>query len=294
MVQVTSLSEVYERLRLSIVAAMRSGGFDMPPDTEHNVHSVVIAWFRVAHRSIVPAQRSVDWSKQLRARHLAPELLEGVQAIETESIAGIDLNPRLTRRFFKAKFSDRLFNDLRVQHLHLGKRDATTNGLIEGTSDLLYVLVQPQRLLFLDVLEHSAISSADFLEYLRSNWPDLAGPPSPYSPQDRAEARAAGLTLVSSKNGQFWISEEGGIATDGTSARVIDQADRLLDRVDACHRWIVENSEVIAQRVQSHTGVAPSSLALSLQYDGKKLAFEDANLGVIVFPEIETVLVVPR
>jgi hypothetical protein len=242
----------------------------------------------------------VEWSNELRNRVLEPGILEAVRIIDDEARGGIDLNQRLTRGFFKCGFNDRLLNDLGIQHLHLGSRSPTSCGQAIGTKELLFVIVQPQRLLFVDVLDHCAFREGDFLAIVNANWPeilascrrDLFGSNNEIpTPAERAAARESGVTVLTASDQEVFAPPGGGIATDGTSLQALDQAAVFLHRIRNYYNWIATTADCIAEQLREQAGINVSTFNLTVRLRDSEIVFEDSNSNIVVYPEREEMAV---
>jgi hypothetical protein len=290
MIDLTSWSEILDRLRADICTGLQSAKFSVPDEIRTDTTKAAIAYFRVLHRSLPVRPRTVVWSNELRRRSLPPHVASAVDDIEAEATSGKDLNRRLTRKFFKSGFNDHLLNDLNLHHFHLGPAGVGNKGQVGSTSELLFCFVSEETLYFVDVLDHEAIERADFLRIIEENWPKLLGrsvlpglrgssrgcP----TPEERAVARKAGLTVISSYGGRAMLPPGGGIATDGTSTAVVDRALFFLKDVRHFYDWIVENSEGLIREVESNWGIVLNRLDLRVHFDGQTILFVDEKTQV--------------
>src|ERR1700690_88693 len=125
MIEVSTRQEVLERLRQYLEGQLVAYGYQIQPADTRDIHHAVLqvfrAWVRVRHRSVPQRPRRVHWSNELTQRSLEASVRYDIGGIEKEFENGVDLNPRLTRNFFKAGFNDFLFNHFKLQHIHLGE-----------------------------------------------------------------------------------------------------------------------------------------------------------------------------
>ena len=113
-------------LRTAFVQKLEALGYAV--DATDRVDVVVEKLFNLLHRTIPTQPRSVIWSAEFVARlDLSDETRAALAMIERESVAGVDLTRRLSRkvagRKAKLSYDDDHLNDFRITHLHLG--DAT-------------------------------------------------------------------------------------------------------------------------------------------------------------------------
>lgn len=233
-------------------------------------------------------------------RTLEPTIVNVLRTIEKESQIGLDLNRRLTTRYKKAKFSDALLNDLGVQHLHLGPPEGANDGQVTRTKELLFLIVRPIRLYFLDVRDHDAFNESDFLQLVCSNWPAIladcrrglrSGTEPPPTPQERADARKRGLSICTNIDGKVLGPPGGGVTTAGTSIRAIDEAAEFLRVVRDYYDWVAANADCIADQVRELTGLKVFALDLRICCEDEEVVFEDRALNVVIYPKRQSMRV---
>ncbi len=296
MADITPLAQILEDLRDRLVLWLEHEGLSVPDKARSDVDSALIAVLRIPHRSIQPHPRQVRFSKELEARRaeLSQETLDALHIVVEELERGDDVTQRLTRRHFKAGFNDRLYNDLGVQHLHLGPRDGALDAtgrhaMCEGHDDLLWVIVRPDDVYLLDVLGHGAFAKYDFGQVVYDNWKYLLGEPlegwtddaDVLSAEVRASARRAGLSTVLTINGEDFLP--GGYASDGTSTEVVSVAFHLLNKVGDTQRWLEKNLGTVLDKLENVTGARIPGLDLRVgdleAFVQGGVSFAEANTG---------------
>lgn len=196
----------------------------------------------------------------LTSRILSVDVQSAVARVSSEIGKGDDLNHRLTRRYFKAGFDDRLLNDLGVTHLHLGDtgRGLDVTGrwsMSGGGADLLWAVFRPQEAFLIDVIDHSAFENYDFVKVIYENWKHLLGEPltgwsdvePKLSPADRAIVRKAGLTTFVEHNGEVFLP--GGYMSSGLSESVRTASDDRMNALVELFRWLCANAGSVAARI---------------------------------------------
>jgi len=298
MIYVTPLEEVLERLHTEMVSTLEAATFSVPGDVRQNFRDAVIAICRIRHRSIPPAPRAVLWSRELQMRTLESSIADALRTIEEESRVGQELNRRLTRSYKSAEFNDHFLNDLGIQHLHLGPPESAHNGQVTGTKELLFVVVRPEHLYFLDVRDHDAFTKSDFLQILSSNWPTIldscrrsglyCGSELPPTPEERAHARKRGVSIYTNMDDHVLGPPGGGVTTAGTSTRAVDDAAEFLRLVHDYYNWVVMNGDCIADQVCELTGAKISALDLRIRCEDDEVVFEDTALNALIYPKQQT------
>lgn len=235
-------------------------GFEVPAIERKTASMALDACLRVLHRSIPRRPRRVHRSSALTSRVLSEDVRRALTRVESEIENGDDLNHRLTRRYFKAGFDDRLLNDLGVTHLHLGNpargTDATGRwSMSGGGADLLWAVFRPLEAFLIDVIDHSAFETYDFVEVLYENWKHLLGAPLPgctdvepkLSPSERATVRKAGFTTLVEHRGEVFLP--GGYMSSGLSHAVRTASDDRMNALVELFRWLFANAGSVAARI---------------------------------------------
>lgn len=106
-----------------------------------------------------------------------PQYQAGINMIEDEIKNGKELWPRLSRQIFKADFCDMMMFDFGICHLHLGiNNDVNYPALIQGTSDILYVMFTEEEAIFVRIDKHGLWNDRKLLEEIDTDFPDVLQP----------------------------------------------------------------------------------------------------------------------
>lgn len=291
MPSISPLDVVQNRFRDRLVDTLTREGFTVPNEARVDVWKAILAWKRLQARAIEPCPRSVHWSNELRNRTLSDELCAAIDTIVHEAETGIDLNPRLTRKFFKTSFNDRLHNDLAIHHFHLGNLEDGKNGMVSSTSELLFAYVDTQDVYLLDLLDHEAFKHVDLVELMWRNWPQLFREARGLIPgqdqlsaEERALVRKAGLTCVIQRDGNAYFPPGGGLATDGTAVVVVDRAMSFMRELRTSYQIIVENLDSLAQQIAEITSLEVNHFDLHPFYENDEFTFHIGELGLAICP----------
>ncbi|WP_437741862.1 hypothetical protein WMF39_40725 [Sorangium sp. So ce1504] len=293
MTLLSTLDEFAEDLRQQLVAALAGMGFAVPAGLDANEACIIL--FKVLGRTIPMRSRIVKRSRELNARDLTTDQVTALQTIEAESLGGLNLNHRLTRKFWNADFDDLLLNDWSIQHLHLGPPGGGPKGLSGGMKELLFVMVRPDELYFIDLLDHDAFAEQQLVEIVHANWPELLNPyriratlhfgPQP-TPEERKEARKAGLTMfLQMKDGTNYRAPGGGQATSRDSIRAVEQADAFRTEVVCFHGYCSKHVDEIARHFRATTSREPSRFRLFVDLGNPqriRLMLRDQSSGILL------------
>jgi hypothetical protein len=305
-VKVSTVQEVLEQFRQDVVAGLRSSGFKPPPEAEipGNHYEAVTAWVRLQHRSVAKTPRSVSVSAELQLRNLETPIQSALGEIRTEFERGKDLTPRLTRQFYKAAFNDFLFNVFGIQHIHLGPpgaaRDKTKLHVMSGGADaLLFVMIEPSAVYFLDVLDHDVFDSPEMSKSLVriaiKNWPALLDPytvPGVTDVKPSFEGafslQKAGFVTLFELDGKVFM--RGGNVLDGkvnngkratcTSTQVVRVARRILNGIVSLVEYIEREAIALAELMESRIGRKPTELKLVVVQVGNVTVLRDENTAI--------------
>lgn len=265
--------EFAEELRRAFTRILKSMGFVIPSGLDFR--KTCITFFGILHRMIPAMPRPVRWSSELRTRGLTPHHQLALRTIEAESLGGQSLNHRLTRKFWDAAFDDGLLNDWGIQHLHLGAPGSGPKGLSGGMKDLLFVLVRPDVLYFIDVRDHHAFAEHALVEIIHANWPDVLAPyrmranlrlgGSP-TPQERRDARKGGLTMFTQMaDGTIYGPPGGGQATSRVNVAVVERASDFRNTVANFHAWCSEHLQELIDHFVAQTSTRPIKFGLHIE-----------------------------
>jgi hypothetical protein len=228
---------------------------------------VSYAFFDIQRKVISRRVRPVYYSAELRGKcsALSPEVLVGVQLLETRSLAGELLEEHQSERARNARSKDWLLNDWGIHHLHLHQN--------RGSDELLYVCVEDDALYLIDIRGHGAMADIGLLEIVLRNWPalldgcvapwiirredDRSAPPA----EEIDRLRRGGVTTyVILSNGKAYLPRGGGVTTaGGFSTLAVMRAHALLKRVRAL--------QVLCDRRARIIGRAIGSNEVRLRYD---------------------------
>jgi hypothetical protein len=245
-------------------AALTAEGFTFadPPIPFH----LVTLWFAVQQRTIPPRPRIVHRSPELGAKALTPVQCLALQTIEAESLAGLDLNPRRSRTQKKAGKHDPLLNDWRLHHLHLGARGNRPDGLADSGSELLFVVVAPDDLHFVDLLDHTVFDYADvaLFDIVHRNWPRLLeqgrvpgvtmNAADRRTPEGHAKLRRAGFIVPTRMpDGTVYIG-------DSAMSGAVPYTQQLFDKAQRIHDWCRTDTSELLRLIEADTGRRPHDL----------------------------------
>jgi hypothetical protein len=262
-------------LKSLIAKRLASDGYTIDPAV--TCEDALRTFFQVQHRKVRRRPRRAMHSSELAARQasLPEDQRQALQRIQQAVEQGDDLNPYLSRQLAGNEAfekHDGLLNHLGVQHLHLGN-GLDHRGLIKGTSDLLFVLVEDDAIYFIDVFNHKSFASEEPFRIAEKNWPSLFDrfvavgltDNGASTPEERATVRRnGGNVLMVGASGRLYWPPGGGIAASGIARGMVTSADRMLDLLDGQRKWCAEHADELADRIVAAGRPRPSTLRLRL------------------------------
>lgn len=228
----------------------------IPPD-DPELHLIdLVEWLS---RLPTKTPRRVHLSRELRTRTiLSPYEIKGIHRIAKALEFGSNLrqfmgdrtasirNRRDEKRNPKMR-NDLFFSDWGLHHFHLGADLANTKKRVMRTRRVLIAYLSHDDAYLLDVVPHGkgfhdAWGRKVYLEILHNNWPEvleryeLRGilPPrkkdEPLA-HEYIQLRESGISPMIAINGKVFMGPGLGVATDGSSTRAVQLADRIRDEL---------------------------------------------------------------
>ena len=210
-------------------------------------------------RLIRPEKYQVLRSKALTARSLPQEIGNGINSVQKKLEQGVDVTPHMSKSILDGTFTDFLFSDWGIYHLHLGL--SMKGNFIERTREVLFLSIQGSRAYFIDVREHGrngekhVFSQFDILQILADEFIEIIEPfelrnvtglsRNITDPEEIAKYRNAGIVLAHEINGKVYAPMGGGITTARTSINTVQETDRLLWWADDLEKYMNEKRDEV-------------------------------------------------
>jgi len=240
-------------------------------------HKIVERWANLQLKLIRMAPRRVHKSARLLSRTIPTETTEALVLVEKKCTGGRDLNPHLTKRLLRPDATDYLFADWAIHHLHLSTQmDGPT--FMKRSGQLLFAIFTEVDAYFIDIRPHGqnyVFAQKELLETVHDEWPHLLRPfrlqgvvdisPSIDNPKRIHIMRRAGLMLMHKCRDAVYTPMGGGMTTAATSARVVDEVDRLYQTVSAVEAHTRSNLNEMKTRIREATGAPPTTIDLHLE-----------------------------
>jgi len=215
------------------------------PGTKEWVDSreeAIMTWFNYLYRRIPAKPRKLVPNRSL----VCPvDVAQGWTRLQQEVKNGTDLTPRLSRKIENADYNDGMLYDWGFHHFHLGTTfDPKHPRLIQGTSFVLFAIVDSYEFYPIDFVQHGAWGDRTVLEKAISAFPDrfekfclkgITGIASPLACEDVGGMRQCGVNIFHKIGDKIYAPPGMGLTTAGTSVAAtmaLDRKRRLFQRIE--------------------------------------------------------------
>ena len=257
-------------------------GYAVPANTTPKKLSLL--FFNALFRRVPQRPRRVLKSRELQC---PPELQAGLTWLEQRVINGDDLNPHLSRKTPTLDYDDALLNDWGIYHFHLGTT-FLPNGLIQGTDPVLFARVTENDFYAICTgTHHNGWADLNWIEILHSNWPDsiknhkLPGELMHGTDANTIKAmRKAKINApVETQDGTIYRQLGGGYATDGTSLRVVMNANTHATDIKGLEKWVRKNIGLLVEKLKTvgYTDDQPLNAKFEVDSEGWYASFPTWN-----------------
>ena len=208
----------------------------------------IMTWFNYLHRRIPAQPRKLVSNPSL----VCPaEVVKGWTILQQEVKKGTDLTPRLSRKIEDADYNDGMLNDWGFHHFHLGTAfDPKHPRLIQGTSFVLFAIVDPYEFYPIDFVQHGAWGDKAILEKAISEFPNrfekfclkgITGIASPLTGENVDEMRKCGVNIFHQIGDKIYAPPGMGMTTATTSVAATMMLDRDRRRFQKLENLIRES-----------------------------------------------------
>lgn len=267
---------------LRIIAELLLNHYGLSHTAGEDTIDVIRRWVNVQLKLIRPVPRKVFKSHNIQPRTYDATIQQALQSIETKFTNGVDVNGHLSKSIFKDDYTDFLFSDWAVYHLHLSMSpDPENPHFMERSDRLLFVTLNENSVYFIDVREHDedyVFAQKALLQTIHDNWPEVI---EPYrlkgiqikqditDPETIHKLRKGGVTVIYRVGDGVYAPAGGGVTTAATSGRVTVESGRLVRMARHAERWATDNSASLLHDIQTvHANQKDLDLHLDLNDNG--------------------------
>lgn len=208
----------------------------------------IMTWFNYLHRRIPAQPRKLVSNPSLAC---PAEVVKGWTILQQEVENGTDLTPRLSRKIEDADYNDGMLNDWGFYHFHLGTAfDSKHPRLIQGTSFVLFAIVDPYEFYPIDFVQHGAWGDKAILEKAISAFPNrfekfclkgITDIASPFAGESVDEIRKCRVNIFHKIGDKIYAPPGMGMTTAATSVAATMMLDRVRRRFQKLENLIRES-----------------------------------------------------
>ncbi len=250
---------------LRAIAETALDHYGLTHSSTEDMTTILHKWTNVQLKLINPTPRKVFVSNKLRTSTLEPTIKSLINLIEKKFVNGINVNAHLSTRIFKEDYTDYLFSDWGIYHLHLNVApDPDNPKFVKRSPKLLFLMLKGQNVYFIDVRDHNenhVFAQKELLQIVHDNWPEIIARyqlrgisvvrgSEINDPEEIQTLRKAGVTIIQTIGDVVYAPPGGGITTASTSAKVVEELDRLLHIVHNAEGWVKDNEQTFLQKVK--------------------------------------------
>jgi hypothetical protein len=288
-------------IKTQILDLLDKDGIAVKNKNDLRPRDAIYQFLNVKARQIPKRNYKIYSSKTLDAKFstLSADLQNGIRTVMAKALEGEDLNPHLSTRIKKASYSDALYNDWKIHHLHLGT-GLRTDGFIERTGDLLYAMVIGEHLLFIDVLDHSPVegfANRHLLNIVHETWPAAIKPyklegievVDPITKNADVDAlRKSGLNIAFvAEDGTTYMSPGGGLSLSGSNFEFSRRSMILEIYLKNLESDMRESAADIAAHIEKETGKKPAEIYFKIFLEGNHIQVIEEHSELAIGDPIE-------
>lgn len=198
------ITEIKKNFQNSILDYYEKNGIKWNFNDTLDFHMLLIDYFEILRKHILPKYREVCISKELKIKMKSPvysKWYKRFNEIKTKFEKGEDMNPLLSKRANENGFKDRLLTCWKIHHLHFYPEK-------KSGDMLLFVIVTDKKVYMVDVIPHSkkyVFSTFDLLKIVHTNWREIF---EPFRLKD-----VTGLTEIITKDSEINALRKCGVST---------------------------------------------------------------------------------
>lgn len=238
---------------------------------------IVERWINVQLKLIKAAPRNVIKSTKIAAKQNDTNIRDALTIIETKFKNGADVNPHLSKRIFRKDYTDCLFSDWGIYHLHLS---TTIDGkyFMKGSDWLLFAIIDRQDVYFVDIRPHDeqyVFAQKELLKIIHDEWPHIlepyrlrgitAGSAEVNNPEEIDKLRKGGVCVIQFIEDRCYAPMGGGITTAGTSGKVTIEVDNLYRMAKNAMKFVENHKQEFIAKIASALGQVPAAIDFHLE-----------------------------
>jgi hypothetical protein len=251
---------------------------------------VIDRWINVEIRIIQKKKRVIRISKKIENSSYNEDINAALDLLKKKIENGDDINSYLSKSIFYEDYTDYLFSDWGIHHLHLSiESDPNDSKFMKRSDKLLFVTYNEEEIYFIDIRPHNeqyVFAQKELLEIIESDFPQVI---ESYRIKDAIDVaidiedaptikamREAGYNMLYKVNGKIYAPMGGGFtaATLNTkSVRVRMISNDFIRMIRNYEKHIIENKTKIEDMIKK---INPTQNCYNY-----KLIFTDAGYKVL-------------
>lgn len=239
------------------IAKLTLDSYEINHDDLSKDYNIVWRWLNVELKLIPPQIRNVLLSDKIQVSQFLKTYQKILDEIVRKFKSGEDVNKYLSKGIFKEDYTDFLFFDWGIYHMHLGEEDPK-DYFVKRAAHLLFIAIENKNVYFIDILPHNesyVFDQKKILEILCDNWPDrldkykinaIDVQPVIDAPEDIHMLRKAGISVAQKIGNNIYLPRGGGITSAGTGINVTIFTDKLFKDIRILQKAMEDRLSQIA------------------------------------------------
>jgi hypothetical protein len=235
-------------------------------------------------RRITRRSRAVYIAREFRC---PPKHQAAFAEIRRKAEAGEDLVPHQSRKVLKPDYNDALLNDWDIHHLHLStKVDPRRIGLLEGTSEVLFVRITANAMYCLTIMGHGEWEDKTLIEILHKNWPETLTAIKGVRGENLNKEEIRNLrnahvnVAIEMDDGTVYGIVGGGSAASGLNIEVVRKVDQLRALCGNLEEQIRDRITSAVDIERGKGNIPPLTYSFSLDENNRTWSAIDTNIGL--------------
>lgn len=251
---------------------------------------VIDRWINVENRIIPQKTRAIRISKKIENSTYDEDINSALNLLKKKIENGDDINSYLSKSIYYEDYTDYLFSDWGMHHLHLSiESDPNDSKFIKRSDNLLFVTYNEEEIYFIDIRPHNeqyVFAQKELLKIIETDFPQII---ENYRIKDAIDVaidiedaqtiktmREAGYNMIYKVKGKIYAPMGGGFtaATLNTkSLRVRMVSNDFIRMINNYEKHIEENRATIEDMIKQ---INPTQT-----FYNYKLIFTDAGYKVL-------------
>jgi len=246
--------------------------------------------------------RNVVMSKKIQNSSYGVSIKEALAPIEHKFRVGDDVNPHLSKGILRGEYTDALFADWRIHHLHLNTGfDKRDKRFVRRSDDVLFITISDDTAYFIDIRPHNpkrepyVFEQKALLQTIVDEYPYVLEPykikgavglEDEVNDAEQIKEMRRGVNVIHKINGAVYRPLGGGITIAGTSVMVTRRANHLYYLAKDAEKYVVKNRAQINKLLSRIENYNPSEARFHLGLvNDDFLIYEEVTRAAVAYLE---------